>query len=206
MTLSEIITHIKQVENDNSVDTNFLKTLLWRFARQFAREISHTSLLTSGTLTISNIGKQNITLASDFIKPLQHDMFWLNDATSTRYTMMKLAMALPEGYYGATGYIVLLDDINCYANFTDTGTLNYYYFKYQDETIGDADTPDIPANYLIEGTRVLYQNSMGYISKADMDAMLYHILLQAETEDSKIDSRVNAFMMNDHKLTNNFRR
>jgi len=203
MMLSTIISHIKEVENDNSASTTLLQTFITRLADKMARNIEHTSLLFSASATVVT-GSQSITLATGFIKLLDKIAAWLVADESVKYEMARIGTGVSQNLLSSPNSIFYIkqNKAKVYSNYA--GAIGYYYFGKMPAVNLSAE-PIIPEEYLIEGGRAYYKEAMGLLTPDQLDARLYAIMMQAQKEDSTIDDKVNAYMYNANPLTNSFR-
>lgn len=206
MSLSAIIAHVKELENDNSTNTTLLQRLIKRFTYKYAENIDCENLITSATVAVTTTDYSDLTLSANFLRPLTSNSFWLSSDRLTKYTMYRLSTGVDLSSESDYNQILYIKGNCAKIKSANTGTLEYWYIRKPNNVALSA-TPDIPAEYLIEGARAYYQNAMGYISKADMDSYIYQILLQAKMDTSAIDKKMNAYVYIDpqRKLGNNFR-
>lgn len=204
MTLSEIITHIKTYEHITSSDTDFLKLLTERFSFRYAELIDDSKLITSASVSITTTGYQDLSLSANFLRPLNDNSFWYAGDLYTKIKMKRLTTAVKFSEEESDYHILYINANSCKITPPKTGTLNYWYIK-KPAQVALSGTPDIDAEYIIEGTRGYYKHSQGLISKADLDAWIWQTLQQAKVDNANMDKKINAYIHQENKLNGTFR-
>lgn len=194
MSLSAMIAHIQVIENDNSVDTTLLQTLIKRFSFKFAENVDCERLITSASVSIPTTGYQSLSLSANFLRPIAQNAFELAGSNHyQKFEMARLATGISKTWEAADYKVLYIRDNIVKINSPVTGTLNYWYFRKPSDVSLSAQ-PEIPVEYLIEGTRMYYQNAMGMITKAEMDAYIYQIMKQAKEDRNTMDGKINAYV------------
>lgn len=209
-TIEDIVSHIKLIENDNSSGVGlFLSAIVNRFCKEFAKNVDHSSVLKKGTLAVTS-GFSNYNLGGDFLRPLHETSFVVQNTMKSfacqRAIHRFLAMGGSDSTAGNIVYCIGAgiegDHFSAYISSDSAYTLEYWYFALPEAFSAASQVPKIPAEYIVEGSRLIYKNANGLISTAEKDMMMFQLFKKASLEESRLDEKISAYIYSDPYKSN----